>query len=308
MRPHLLVVFLCLLFLMGCELDEVTLTEPENTLVAEIYLEVGDGSDEVSAFLQWSLGSGGAPALADASIRLREEGGGILELVRASRGECLDPEILDDVEGECFLAPDLEDGRIRPGQHVEVDISLPDGRELTGGVTLPGTFDFLVPSDLDVCALPPGQQLELAWDPSEGAWAYAGETVLSGLREALGPQGVEVEEDTLSLLGLSIAETDTTLVFPAEFGVFDRFDLDREIALALQEGLPLGVQARVVVAAAERNYVNWVRGGNFNPSGAVRIPSLRGDGVGVLGGVVRRMIRIEGAFPREGLPGCLPES
>jgi hypothetical protein len=124
----------------------------------------------------------------------------------------------------------------------------------------------------------------------------------------LAPQGIEVEEDSLSLLGLSIAENDTTLVFPSEFGVFDRFDLDRDLALVLQEGLPQGTRARIVVAAAERNYVNWVRGGNFNPSGAVRIPSLRGDGVGVLGAVVRRVVWVEGALPRDGLPSCLPDS
>lgn len=300
--------FLVGLFLAGCQLDEVTLTEPENALVAEIYLKVGDGPDELSAFLQWTLGVADPSGLAGASIRIQGEGGLSLDFVRGARSDCLDPEILDDVGGECFLAPSLEDGSVRPGDHLEVEITMPTGEGLMGGVTLPGEFDLLRPLAEDRCALPPGQPLELVWGLSEGAWAYTGETLIWGLRGALALQGIDVEEDSLTLLGLSISETDTTLVFPGEFGVFDRIDLDRDLALALQEGLPLGSHAEVVVAAAERNYVNWVRGGNFNPSGAVRIPSLRGDGIGVLGALVRRMIVVEGAEPRENLPSCLPGS
>ena len=52
------------------------------------------------------------------------------------------------------------------------------------------------------------------------------------LTEALAPQGIAVEEDPLYLLGISVSEEDTTVVFPTEFGVFDRFDLDRDLALA----------------------------------------------------------------------------
>jgi hypothetical protein len=303
-----LFVLLAVGLLSGCTLDEVTLTEPENALVAEVYLKVGDGVDEIFAFLQWTLGGGDQTDLIDASIRLRVEGGLVLDLIRVAREECLDAEILDDVDGICFMDPDLDDGAVGPGDHMEIEIRLPNGDVLHGGVTLPGDFQLLQPGVEGACALAPGQQLEMIWSPSEGAWAYAGETLIWGLRDALSPQGIEVEEDTLTLQGLSIAETDTTLVFPAEFGVFDRFDLDYEIAQALQEGFPEGAKAHVAIAAAERNYVNWVRGGNFNPSGAVRIPSLRGDGVGVLGAVVRRVIRVEGARPGGVLPSCLPIS
>jgi hypothetical protein len=124
------------------------------------------------------------------------------------------------------------------------------------------------------------------------------------LRAALAPQGIVVEEDSVALLGLAVSEADTTIVFPQEFGVFNRFDLQQEVALALQEGLPLGSQGVVAIAALDRNYVNWVRGGNFNPSGAVRISSLRGDGIGVLASAVRRAVRIVGTDGSE-LPSCL---
>lgn len=292
----------------ACELQEVSLTEPESILVAEIYLRVGEGPDELTAFLQWTLGERDNTLLANASIQLQGEGGVVHGFGRSVRADCLVTEILDDVKGVCFTAEGLVEGSVHPGDHLDVSITLPDGRSLAGGVTLPGDFDFLQPAMDGTCALSPGELLELIWSPSEGAWAYAGETLIWGLRDALRPQGVEVEEDSLTLQGFSITEADTTLVFPKEFGVFDRFDLDRELALALQEGLPPGAEAEVVVAALERNYVNWVRGGNFNPSGAVRVPSLRGDGTGVLGAVVRRTVRVVGGLPDAGTPSCVSES
>ena len=305
-RRFFLLSLIPMLLLLGCELDEVSLTEPENVLVAEVYLKVGDGPDELSAFLQWTLGSAGSTDLLQAVVAVEGPEGRVIPLIRGGREDCLVPEILDDVDGACFVAPGSVEGILAPGDRVELQITLPDGGSVYGGVVLPGDFHFLEPIVNEPCALPPGQPLELIWNPSGGAWAYAGETLIWGLRDALAPLGLEVEEDSLSLTGLSVSETDTTMVFPGEFGVFDRFDLDRDLALVLQEGLPLGAHAEVVIAALERNYVNWVRGGNFNPSGAVRIPSLRGDGTGVLGAVVRRMIRVVGAEPGGEMPSCLP--
>jgi hypothetical protein len=54
--------------------------------------------------------------------------------------------------------------------------------------------------------------------------------------------------------------------------------------------MPAGTAARVTVSAVDRNYVNWVRGGNFNPSGTVRIPSVEGDGTGFFGTSVTRWV------------------
>ena len=55
-------------------------------------------------------------------------------------------------------------------------------------------------------------------------------------------------------------EEDTTVVFPTEFGVFERFDLDGDLALAVSEGLPAGTYADVTIGALDRNWANWVRG------------------------------------------------
>ena len=71
-------------------------------------------------------------------------------------------------------------------------------------------------------------------------------------------------------------------------GVFDRFSYNQDLLRLLQAGLPAGTFARVVVAAADRNYINGVRGGSFNPSGPIRISSIVGDGVGVFGSLVPR--------------------
>ena len=93
-------------------------------------------------------------------------------------------------------------------------------------------------------------------------------------------------------------------MFPSEFGVFDRFDLEQDLALRLQRGLPAGTDAVVTIAAVERNYVNWVRGGSFNPSGQVRVASLRGDGTGVFGAAVVRRFSVVAESGPGGSPDC----
>ncbi|MFC1661364.1 hypothetical protein ACFL3S_07945 [Gemmatimonadota bacterium] len=292
------------LFLGACELDEVSLAQPENVLVAEVYVFMGDGADQMTAFLHWTLGSDPTTNLVAASVQLTGEDGVPIDLVPEVRTACLVSEAAEKVEGTCFVAPPLGEGVFDPGERVTVVIALPDGRSLRGGTTLPGDFRFRAPRVQGVCGLPPDTTLEVLWTQAEGTWAYASETLIWGIREAAGALGIEVDEDPLSLLGLSVSASDTTIVFPSEFGVFSRFDLDRELTLLLQKGLPLGTSADVTVAALDRNYVNWIRGGNFNPSGQVRIPSLRGDGTGVLGSGVRRTFRADGVAPGTPIPSC----
>ncbi len=130
--------------------------------------------------------------------------------------------------------------------------------------------------------------MPLRWSRAEGAWAYVNETSIAGLPDALAAEGIDVEDDPLYLLGLSVSVADTTITFPSEFGVFNRLDLDQDVAVRLQRGLPAGVSAEVTITAVDRNYVNWSRSGSFNPSGQVRVPSLRGDGTGVFGSTVGR--------------------
>ena len=87
--------------------------------------------------------------------------------------------------------------------------------------------------------------------------------------------------------------------------MFDRFDPDLTEALAaIQGGLPPDVRAEVVIGAADRNYVNWERGGVFNPSGFVRIPSVAGEGTGVFGSVVPRSFQLTTLADAGSRPRC----
>ena len=65
-----------------------------------------------------------------------------------------------------------------------------------------------------------------------------------------------------------------------------------------------GVTAEVSITAVDGNYVNWARGGNFNPSGQVRVPSLSGDGTGVFGTTVGRSFDVLVSNESSGLPAC----
>jgi hypothetical protein len=293
------------LFSLGCELDEANLTEPESVLLAEVYVFMGDGEDDITAFLHWTLGVDPSVELRDARVWVTGEDGISYDLVRGDLRDCLHSDAAKVVEGTCFATPPIGEDPFHPGERVRVEIELPDGRGLSGGTDLPGDFGLTTPRR-PACGLPPETTLEVVWTRAEGAWAYGSETLIWGIREALAPLGIEVDEDPLSLLGLSVSESDTTIVFPSEFGVFTRFDLDRELSLILQRGLPSGTTADVTVVALDRNYVNWVRGGSFNPSGQVRIPSLRGDGTGVVGSGVRRSFRAHAMEAGAPISPCSP--
>lgn len=288
----------------GCELEEVTIVDPEDVVVAEAHLQLGvpDADTGVpgtrlTVFLHRTLGPAGESRPVEgarvAVSRVRD--GTTLELARTALERCV---ITTPVEGtgSCYWSPPAG-VPFGPGDTLDLSIQLPAGGSMVSRSVVPGAFELLdgwVRANGAACALPGGGPLDLLWAPSEGAWAYVNETVIHDLPEALAPLGIQVdpEDDPLYLLGLSISESDTTIVFPGEFGVFDRFELDQELALALQEGLPVPARAEVTIAAADRNYVNWVRGGSFNPSGLVRVPSVAGDGTGVWGTAVVRSLEV----------------
>lgn len=293
----------------ACELDEVTLAEPQDIPVAEVYIMVGDGQDQVYALLHWTLGTRPVRDLEELGVTLIREDGMEVNLFPGDLTDCLMPGSAEKAEGACYTPGIDPEGVFQPGTRVELEILLEDDQLLRGATEIPEAIEFLNPVARNQCALPPGKELEFVWSRSPGVWAYSAETEIRDLRRALGQAGIPVETDSVALLGFAVSDSDTTIVFPKEFGVFDRFDLEQEVALALQEGLPRGAMAEVAVAALDHNYVNWVRGGSFNPSGPVRVSSLRGPGVGVFGSVFRRTILVKGGdphyFPGSVLPDCL---
>lgn len=293
----------------GCELTEITTATTDELVVVEGLVEVAPGDttaeatpDRTIVLLHRSF-AGRADPVSGAEVTLvREDGATGILTEQASVGSCAG--VLPETEVGATCYGPLEDQGIQPGERLELEIRLADGGLLRSATTVPGEFDLLQPTATR-CRLEPLRRLDIRWTMSEGVWAYLAETVISGLPAALVGTGIPVEEDPLPLTGLAISASDTTIVFPSEFGLFDRADLDRELALLLQTGLPTGTQASVAIAATDRNFTNWVRGGNFNPSGQVRVPSVVGPGTGFFGSVrVHRFtVFSEGTLPLA-LPPC----
>ena len=301
--------FVCLAalaLLVSCDLEEITIIEIEDVVIAEIYVNLAEDptENEIRAYLHHTVGApgSGVDELPNAVIVVRRPDGLMLDLVENAIDACLDP--LPTVgSGVCFLADPAQTQNLSPGDLLEVEVTFSDGGTLLGAARVPSSFQ--VDGISTTCRLDPNTLLPLHWSRSEGAWAYVNETSISGLTEALEPEGIDVEEDEdpLHLLGLSISAEDTTTVFPSEFGIFDRFDLSHDLATRLQDGLPPSTTAEVSITAVEGNYMNWARGGNFNPSGQVRMPSLRGDGTGVFAATVSRRFVVVSS-DQSPLPAC----
>ena len=300
--------FVCLAapaLLAACDLEEITIVEIEDVVVAEIYVNLAEDptENEVRAYLHYTVGApgSGGDELTNARIVVSRSDGLMLDLGVNELDACLDS--LPTVgSGACFLANPAQTPNLRPGDLLEVEVTLADGGTLLGAARVPSSFQ--IDGISTTCRLDPNTLLPIRWSRSEGAWAYFNETSILGLPNALEPEGIVVVEDPLKLLGLSISEQDTTIVFPSEFGIFDRFDLAQDLTTRLQDGLPTSTTAEVSITAVEGNFVNWVRGGNFNPSGQVRVPSLRGDGTGVFGATVSRRFVVVSSDQAIPLPDC----
>ncbi len=291
-----LVGLAALVLFAGCELQEQTIVDIEDVVIAEVHVQLGQGifgRNRAIAFLHRTIGGQG-PGYSEvpgARVELRRSDGSVFELGPAPVRTCA---VTLPVEGtgSCYwLAPSLA-GELDPGESLELHITLAEGGVLRSATVVPGDFDLIGVTEGAQCVLAPETPMEVSWTSAQGAWAYINETEITGIRAALAPRGIEVDTDPLKLLGLSVSSGDTTIVFPGEFGVFNRFELDQGVANALQEGLPAGTQAAVTISAADRNYVNWVRIGNFNPSGQVRAPSVIGDGTGVFAATLTRTFRV----------------
>jgi len=274
------------LALAGCELQDVSLADVGDEVIAEVVLEAG--AFRQLALLHRTLGTGESVRVDGALIEVRDDAGGTLVFQPVDDDVCLDIDAdrIGLVVGSCYASSPASSFAIIPEATYTLSITLPDGGRLRGTTTVPAPFEIVEPAAVR-CAVPIDSTVELVWKSSPGAWVYVAEAGLVGIRTALEPEGIAVPRDPLRLLGLSITAEDTTIVFPTEFGLFDRADPELgPVLLRIRDGLPPGVSADVVVSAADRNYVNWVRGGRFNPSGMIRVPSVSGDGIGVFGSLV----------------------
>jgi hypothetical protein len=203
----------------------------------------------------------------------------------------LDSDTPIEILGTCYASPNSAGRWVHPGATYDLSVRTTRGEEARGRTVVPGDFTLrgvpvsrLNDQPAVLCQLAPQTPLPLTWTQAAGAWGYIAPLRIGGLGTVL-PDSFNAP-DPLELIGVSVSAADTSLVLPGEFGVFDRFSLNQNLLRVLQTGLPDGTAARVVVAAADRNYINGVRGGAFNPSGPVRISSVVGDGVGVFGSLV----------------------
>ena len=284
-RQRTVVSLLLVLASAGCSIQETLIVELEDLVVAEVHVEIGGallGGNRVMAFLHRTLGY----SVPGARVVITRGGASSVELQEADQDACYQDR---RTRGTCYVASQEVADKFQPGEQLELTIELSDGRTLRSATTIPGEFTLTGIEDGSRCLLPVDTPLTVQWSRSNDTWAYISETLIVGLENSLlGAVASSNEADSLWLLGLSLSASDTTIVFPTEFGIFQRFDLDAEIAAQLQKGLTPGTQASVTVTAANRNYANWARGGNFNPSGRVSIPSVTGDGTGVFGASVTR--------------------
>ncbi|MEX2528882.1 MAG: hypothetical protein WEA09_14720 [Gemmatimonadota bacterium] len=287
-----------LLGLSGCELQETTVAVPEDVILAEVFLSVLDEGGRAVALLHRTVGGRDPVPLDGARVRLvgTATSGSQVDtfshvLDEQPLDRCVEPPFPPEFGGRCYEWEDVGGSLLRPGATVRLEVDLPRGGRLEGLTTIPGDFQLWNPS-AEECTLAPDTPLPLVWGQAQNAWAYVVEGQLYGLPQALESEGIPVESDPLPLLGLSVSQADTSLTFPSELGLFDRFQEDRDLLVRLQRGLPDGSWATVWLGAVDRNWANWIRGGNFNPSGQVRVPSVFGDGTGVFGSSVVRSLLI----------------
>jgi len=302
MRARAVLLLLLAFVVSGCELNEITIAAADDVVVAEVVLRAD--APIQTAYLHRTATDRANSQVLDARIEVTEEGTiNSFEFRTDADSLCLDnqPPPTGPNVGTCYVARG-DPSMVRPGARYVLNIHLDDGREMTGVTTVPERFALNNPP-WPACRLPSNTLIEMQWTPADGTSIYIISTRLFGLKQALRERGVpSIGNDPVELVGLSVTAADTSLWFPNELGLFNRIDDElHEILLAIRTGLPLNVRAVGVVAAADRNYVNWVRGGTFNPSGVVRIPSIQGEGYGVFGSIT-----VEDFEMRTSAGGTLP--
>lgn len=280
--------------LAGCTIADVTVAPGEDRLVVEGVLRTDSHIQFI--LLHRAVQSGVAAGVSGAEVVVTR-GDGVQVAFFEGPSSCydIDPAYLNaevpvEIRGTCYASPEGAEGFVVPGATYELSVRTMEGEEAFGRTVVPGDFTLrdvpvsrMLSEGPTICVLPPDTPLPLTWTQAAGAWGYLAPLRIGGL-SAL-PDSFNAP-DPLELVGVSVSARDTSLVLPTEFGIFDRFSFNQNLLRLLQTGLPANTAAAVTIAAADRNYINGVRGGAFNPSGPIRISSVVGDGVGVFGSLV----------------------
>lgn len=287
---------LCALALTGCTIADVTTPPGQDRLVVHAVLR----TDRVSQalILYRSVAASEAPPERGAQVVVTRDDGARFVYREAPDASCIPdvPSKPGGTLGACYVGPAELGFWVRPGSAYDLHVTTTRGEVARGRTQVPGAFSLVgLPFEAreraddepaKQCRLLPSTVVPVTWTQSRGAWGYISPLLIYGLAAHAQAGGFPPLGDPLELVGVSVSSSDTTALLPSEFGVFDRFQLDQNLLRFLQGGLPNGVSLSLTVAAVDRNYVNGVRGGSFNPSGQVRISSVAGDGVGVFGSIV----------------------
>jgi hypothetical protein len=299
----------------SCRLTEVALPAGSDVLVVEAILRVGARQQYV--LLHRSMEGRTIRGETGAYVFVTPAHAATITFYEAPLRECLTqspdnwsiPDV--QVDATCYLSPVAAGRFVHSGAEYELLVETERGERVRGRTRVPGSFGFRSPSvsvnpnTLSVSCELPTRPFTLAWSRSLGAWSYLTSLHISGFAadEDLRSAGIDVP-DPLELTGVSVSATDTTLLFPANLGLFQRADYDQRLFQLLQQGLPAGLDVIFVILAGDQNFTNGIRGGRFNPSGNVRSSSVIGDGVGVFGSVVPLQIRSSRGANEPPLPPC----
>ncbi len=302
---------LCALCLTGCTIADVTTPPGQDRLVVHAVLRTDRAAQPL--ILYRSVAASEAPAERGAQVVVTRDDGAQFVFNEVSNAACI-PDIPSNpggTVGTCYVSPAPLGFWVQPGRRYDLEVTTTRGEVARGRTQVPGAFSLVgVPFEVresadgsagQQCRLAPGTVVPVTWTQSSGAWGYISPLLIFGLSAHAQSGGFPPPADPLELVGVAVSSRDTTTLLPDEFGVFDRFNLDQDLLRFLQGGFPNGVNLVLTVSAADRNYINGVRGGSFNPSGQVRISSVVGDGVGVFGSLVpltaRMMVGGSGAVP-----------
>jgi hypothetical protein len=294
----------------ACDLTEVRTTPGDDVIVVEGVLDAS--FDVQSILLHRSLQGNVAEGVPDARVTVTDDRGTEHAFFGQEAGcyqvatRYVDEDSLT-FRGTCYFSDLADKGWVRPGGTYDLRVETPDGRVIRGRTHVPGDFRLTtVPSETDPfgdspCSLAPDSAFPLLWTRAANAAGYLSALRASHLDGIMG-RGFYVPE-SLELRGVSVSESDTSIVLPTEFGVFERFDYSDELLKAIANGFPEGTLVDVAVSAADRNWVTSARGGPFNPSGQIRVSTVVGDGVGVFGSLVRKRAFVV-VQKRTPLPRC----
>ncbi len=317
-RPLLLAP---LALLAGCTLSDVTIPASEEVVAVEAVLRT---DAEIQAIVMHSsLDGRDVKGVGGAKVTVTGNNGRTYVFEQEGNTDCYQFSAIyfrdepGSVSATCYQSLRADGPWVIPGEEYRLRVELADGRVIQGRTRVPGNFTLTGLPFVRMqrargtaeCAIPPGVLQRISWSRSDSAYSYISPIRIFGIREALKRDSLDVEiPDPMELVGLAVSEEDTDILLPSEYGVFERLQYDSEALAALQTGLPEGVLVELMTAAMDRNYLNAVRGGRFNPSGPVRISSVTGEGVGVFGSLVPLYVRIR-VLSRErarlfGIPVC----